>query len=43
VILEETRKPGNGFEFVVTVVVVEIFTTDDINFSARSANDAVDL
>ena len=33
-------KPGNGFEFVVTVVVVEIFTTDGINFSARSANDA---
>ena len=24
---------------VTTVVVVEIFTTDDINFSARSAKD----
>ena len=32
--------PGNGFELVTTVVVVEIFTTDGINFSARSANDA---
>ena len=33
-------KPGNGFELVTTVVVVEIFTTDGINFSARSAKDA---
>ena len=31
---------GNGFDLVVTVVVVEIFTTDGINFSARSAKDA---
>ena len=30
---------GNGFAFVVTVCVVEILTTDGINFSARSAND----
>ena len=27
--------PGNGFELVTTVVVVEIFTTDGINFSAN--------
>ena len=31
---------GNGLDLVVTVVVVEIFTTDGINFSARSAKDA---
>ena len=31
---------GNGLERVVIVVVVEIFTTDGINFSARSAKDA---
>tara|TARA_B100001245_G_scaffold24840_1_gene16219 strand:- start:1696 stop:1884 length:189 start_codon:yes stop_codon:yes gene_type:complete len=30
---------GKGFDLVVTVVVVEILTTDGINFSARSAND----
>ncbi len=30
---------GKGFDWVVTVVVVEIFTTDGINFSAKSAND----
>jgi hypothetical protein len=33
-------KPGNGLALVTTVVVVEIFTTDGINFSAKSANDA---
>jgi hypothetical protein len=32
--------PGNGFELVTTVVVVEILTTDGINFSAKSANEA---
>ena len=32
--------PGNGLAFVVTLVVVEIFTTDGINLSAKSANDA---
>ena len=31
---------GNWFDDVLTVWVVEIFTTDGINFSARSANDA---
>ena len=32
--------PGNGLALVVTVVVdVEIFTTDGINLSAKSAND----
>tara|TARA_B100000609_G_C16827001_1_gene238760 strand:+ start:302 stop:460 length:159 start_codon:yes stop_codon:yes gene_type:complete len=31
---------GNGFDLVVIVVVVEMFTTDGINFSARSAKDA---
>jgi hypothetical protein len=31
---------GNGFEFVTTVCVVEIFTTDGINLSARSAKEA---
>tara|TARA_B110001450_G_scaffold207075_1_gene197342 strand:+ start:1741 stop:1911 length:171 start_codon:yes stop_codon:yes gene_type:complete len=31
---------GKGFAFVVTVCVVEILTTDGINLSARSANDA---
>ena len=31
---------GNGFVLVTTVVVVEILTTDGINFSARSANEA---
>jgi hypothetical protein len=31
--------PGNGLVFVITVVVVEIFTTDGINLSAKSAND----
>ena len=30
---------GKGLDWVVTVVVVEIFTTDGINFSAKSAND----
>ena len=30
---------GKGFDLVVTVVVVEIFTTDGINLSAKSAND----
>tara|TARA_Y100000996_G_scaffold388348_1_gene347843 strand:+ start:563 stop:802 length:240 start_codon:yes stop_codon:yes gene_type:complete len=33
-------KPGNGLLLVITVWVVEIFTTEGINFSARSANDA---
>ena len=32
--------PFPGFELVTTVVVVEIFTTDGINLSAKSANDA---
>ena len=31
---------GKGLLLVTTVVEVEIFTTDGINFSARSANDA---
>jgi hypothetical protein len=31
---------GNGFVVVVTVCVVEIFTTDGINLSARSAKEA---
>ena len=31
---------GNGFDIVFIVVVVEIFTTDGINFSARSAKDS---
>ena len=31
---------GKGFVCVLTIVVVEILTTDGINFSARSANDA---
>tara|TARA_B100000886_G_scaffold215946_1_gene149783 strand:+ start:125 stop:283 length:159 start_codon:yes stop_codon:yes gene_type:complete len=31
---------GNRLDFVVIVVVVEMFTTEGINFSARSANDA---
>ena len=31
---------GNGLVVVVTVCVVEILTTDGINLSARSANDA---
>ena len=31
--------PFPGFEFVTTVCVVEILTTDGINFSARSANE----
>tara|TARA_B100001057_G_scaffold297583_1_gene297843 strand:+ start:1228 stop:1386 length:159 start_codon:yes stop_codon:yes gene_type:complete len=30
---------GKGLDCVVTIVVVEIFTTDGINFSAKSAND----
>ena len=30
---------GNGFDWVVIVVVVEILTTDGINFSAKSANE----
>ena len=30
---------GNGLDCVVIVVVVEIFTTDGISFSARSANE----
>ena len=33
-------KPGNGFVFVITVVVVEILTTDGISLSAKSAKDA---
>tara|TARA_B100000123_G_C25452472_1_gene306637 strand:+ start:115 stop:303 length:189 start_codon:yes stop_codon:yes gene_type:complete len=33
-------KPGNGLLFVTTVCVVEILTTDGINFSAKSANDS---
>ena len=31
---------GNGLERVVIVVVVEIFTTEGINFSAKSAKEA---
>tara|TARA_Y100000813_G_scaffold161898_1_gene122447 strand:- start:88 stop:246 length:159 start_codon:yes stop_codon:yes gene_type:complete len=31
---------GNGLDLEVIVVVVEIFTTDGINFSARSAKEA---
>ena len=31
---------GNGLVLVTTVVVVEILTTDGINFSARSAKEA---
>ena len=31
---------GNGFVFCTTVVVVEMFTTDGINFFARSAKEA---
>ena len=31
---------GNGLEFVTTVCVVDILTTDGINLSARSANDS---
>ena len=31
---------GNWFEVVFTVWVVEIFTTDGINFSAKSANES---
>ena len=31
---------GKGFDLVVIVVVVEIFTTDGINLSAKSANEA---
>ena len=31
---------GNGLVLVTTVVVVEILTTDGINFWARSANEA---
>ncbi len=31
---------GNGFELVTTVWVVDIFTTDGINFSAKSAKEA---
>ena len=31
--------PFKGFEFVVIVCVVEILTTDGINFSARSAKE----
>jgi hypothetical protein len=30
---------GKGFDCVVTVVVVEILTTDGITLSAKSAND----
>tara|TARA_B100001123_G_C15135977_1_gene957408 strand:+ start:806 stop:1027 length:222 start_codon:yes stop_codon:yes gene_type:complete len=30
---------GNGLIFVVTVRVVEILTTEGINFSAKSAKD----
>ena len=32
-------KPGNGLLLVTTVWVVEIFTTDGINLSAKSANE----
>tara|TARA_B100000941_G_scaffold126827_1_gene89682 strand:- start:133 stop:291 length:159 start_codon:yes stop_codon:yes gene_type:complete len=31
---------GNGLDLEVIVVVVDIFTTDGINFSARSAKEA---
>ena len=31
---------GNGLILVTTVCVVEIFTTEGINFSARSAKDS---
>ena len=31
--------PGNGLLFVTTVWLVEILTTDGINFSAKSAKD----
>ena len=31
---------GNGLDVVLTVWVVEMFTTDGINLSARSANEA---
>tara|TARA_B100000902_G_scaffold362797_1_gene381358 strand:- start:487 stop:627 length:141 start_codon:yes stop_codon:yes gene_type:complete len=30
---------GKGLAWVLIIVVVEIFTTDGINFSARSANE----
>ena len=30
---------GRGFDLVVTVVVVDIFTTEGINLSARSAKE----
>ena len=30
---------GNGFAWVLTVWVVEMFTTEGINFSAKSANE----
>jgi hypothetical protein len=30
---------GRGFDLVVTVVVVDMLTTEGINLSARSAND----
>tara|TARA_B100000767_G_C19367044_1_gene370261 strand:+ start:190 stop:345 length:156 start_codon:yes stop_codon:yes gene_type:complete len=33
-------KPGKGLVLVVTVCVVDIFTTDGINLSAKSAKDA---
>tara|TARA_B100000287_G_C20020423_1_gene538327 strand:- start:109 stop:333 length:225 start_codon:yes stop_codon:yes gene_type:complete len=31
---------GNGFVFVTTVCVVDMFTTDIISFSAKSAKDS---
>tara|TARA_B100000579_G_scaffold53651_1_gene37562 strand:+ start:412 stop:684 length:273 start_codon:yes stop_codon:yes gene_type:complete len=33
-------RPGNGLLLVTTVCVVEIFTTEGISLSARSAKDA---
>tara|TARA_B100001057_G_C22315147_1_gene743605 strand:- start:66 stop:344 length:279 start_codon:yes stop_codon:yes gene_type:complete len=32
-------KPGNGLLLVITVCVVDMFTTDGINLSARSAKE----
>ena len=37
---QEEIEKGVGFVFVVTVVVVEMFTTEGINFSARSAKES---
>ena len=36
----QVQELGSGLVFVTTVWVVEIFTTEGINLSARSANDA---